>query len=123
MSNAINIRHLFRRPVYPLLVDVDGHLIAARSEGMLAQQLSCLDLTKSNYDVIDSTSEGWTLDVRQMAISPLTFKNRWTKLEVIRLYNERQNKKEDEEPYPTRSLSSKRFDRILSDIVELTARA
>ncbi len=120
MKPAFKIGYLFRRPVYPLLVDVDGHLVAAVSESLLAQRLPGLELREdASYDVIDSSGEAWAFNAEHKVLSPLTLKKKWTKLEVIRLYNERKNNKKGEQPYPERSLSSKRFDRILADIVQL----
>jgi GNAT superfamily N-acetyltransferase len=49
---------------------------------------------------------------------PLVLKKKWTKLELIRLYNSRRNNA-DENIYSEKSLSAKRFDKILSDITNL----
>lgn len=120
MKPAFKIGYLFRKPVYPLLVDIDGHLVAAVSERRLAQSLLRLELREdASYDVIDSSGEGWTFDVEHEVLSPLTLKRQWTKREVIQLYSGRKNNEEGEPPYPEKSLSSKRFDRIIADIVEL----
>ena len=121
MNQDTTIRHLFRKPKYPILVDVDGNLIAAKSSGSLTVRLSRLKLKKAGvYNAIDSSGEGWAFYSEHMVLTPLTMKKRWTKLEVIRLFNQRKNQTAGEKVYSEKSLSSKRFDRILADIVALT---
>ena len=115
------IRSFFRKPKYPILCNVDGHLIGAKSDKTLAKELSALELKKDEqYDVIDSTGEGWLLLAEHMVLSPVNFrKRRWTKLEIIRLFNNRANKSgPDEKPYSEKSLSAKKFDKIIRDLVE-----
>ncbi|MBL7189731.1 MAG: hypothetical protein ISS70_25665 [Phycisphaerae bacterium] len=115
------IRSFFRKPKYPILCEIEGHLIGAKSDKTLAKKLSLLELDDSKqYDVIDSTGEGWLLLIDHMVLSPVNFrKRRWTKLEIIRLFNNRANKSDpDEKPYSEKSLSAKKFDKIFRDIVE-----
>ena len=56
---------------------------------------------------------------QHMAISPLTAKKKWTKKEIITLYNNRENPSSGEKQYSEKSLSAKRFDKIFTDIVEM----
>jgi hypothetical protein len=72
------------------------------------------------YETIDASGEGFGLSVYEdcFALSPLVLKKKWTKLELIRLYNSRKNNA-DENNYSEKSLSAKRFDKILSDIASL----
>ena len=115
------IRHFFRKPKYPILCDMNGRLIGAKSDNTLAKELSLLESDDSKqYDVIDSTGKGWLLLTEHMVLSPVNFrKRRWTKLDVIRLFNNRTNKSDpDEKPYSEKSLSAKKFDRIFRDLVE-----
>jgi hypothetical protein len=59
-----------------------------------------------------------------MVISPLTFKKRWTKREIIKLFNERENVELGEgKKYSERSLSAKRLDKIIFDLVEMNEAA
>jgi len=67
--------------------------------------------------VVDSTSEGYGFYPRMMLISPLTTKKRWTKAEVIALYNDR--KKPDAPNYEPGSLSNRGFDRVVHEVVHL----
>jgi hypothetical protein len=68
--------------------------------------------------LIDATAEGWVVDIEHMIVSPLTFKKHWTKKEVIELFNKSKTARQAGVEYPATSLSSKRFDRILGEIVK-----
>jgi hypothetical protein len=92
----------------------------------LLKRLSDIDLpTKTNYPVIDSTGEGWGLYLfpSEAVLSPMAVKKRWSKREVIHLYNQRKNVSENESPYSEKSLSSKRIDRIIREIADLLSAA
>jgi hypothetical protein len=109
-------------PKYPLLCCIDEQVIGAMSERILVEKLSLMVLQEGkSYDVIDATGESWTFMSDVMVISPLTAKKRWTKLQLIRLVNRRANKSNPhEKPYSERSLSSKRFEKIFLDLVDMT---
>ena len=82
------IRYHFRSPVFPLICDVEGVLVGASSSEELEQELAGLDLpTAAQLPVIDASAEGWVLGTDHLVISPLTLKKRWTKKEVVTLYN------------------------------------
>jgi carboxylesterase type B len=49
-------------------------------------------------------------------VSPLTFKKRWTKSSVIRLFNESENARRIGLAYPETSLSGKSVSRIITDV-------
>ena len=120
MNKIPPIQYLFRKPKYPVIVDIDGNLVCGKSASTLARRLSkTLNLQEKTYNTIDSAGEGWAFYPRQWLLSPLTLKKRWTKLEIVKLYNERKNIKSEEKTYSEKSLSSKRLDSILSDIFEL----
>jgi len=95
--------------------------VGAKSEKTLAKKLSGLVLDKSKqYDVINSTGEGWLLMAEAMVLSPVNFlKRKWTKLEIVRLYNNRTHKPDpNEKPYSEKSLSTKRLEEIIRDLVD-----
>lgn len=127
MVYVTELAHLFRKPVYPVLIDVDGQLITAKSAMPLLRQLARRDLDPdARYAAIDSSGEGWelrVLDEEQAMLSPSFLKRRWTKLQVIRLYNSRRSQKPTDQPYSEKSLSSKKLSRVISDIIQLTAQA
>jgi hypothetical protein len=54
-----------------------------------------------------------------MVVSPLTFKKQWFKKEIITMFNSRINSSREDVLYSEKSLSSKRFERVFGDIVDL----
>jgi len=114
------IQFLFRRPKFPVICDAQGVLIGAGTHKQFSNQLSLIEVPPGEQiPLIDSTSEGWVLDVDHMIVSPITFKKSWTKKEVIEVFNRSKTARQAGLEYPTRSLSSKRFDRIIGEIVKL----
>lgn len=114
------LNYLFRKPKYPVICDVDGYVIAAISEKSFVKCLSEVNQdSEKTYNLLDSTAEGWAFVPKYMLVSPLTFKKQWTKKELISVFNSRKNLSSEVGQYSEKSLSSKRFERIFSDIVEL----
>ena len=119
MNNDKTLSFAFRKPVLPILVDVNGHVIVAESGRALLQKLVTLDPTPGNdFYAVDAAGEGWSVHMfeESIVVSPLVWKKTWTKLELIRLCNERRNRPLDEKPYPETSLGSKKLSRIISDL-------
>jgi hypothetical protein len=115
---------MFRRPSFPILIEIDGLVISARSKQGLEKKLSGIPLVPGRkYRAVDSTGEAWDLYVDDMMLSPLTLRKRATKKELIALVNGRTNKRPDELPYSEKSLSAKTFERVFEDLVNVTARA
>jgi hypothetical protein len=118
------IRFFFRRPKFPVICDVKGVLVGAETARKLYDQLNSIELSAGEQiPLIDATAEGWVVDIEHMIVSPLTFKKHWTKKEVIELFNKSKTAREAGLEYPLSSLSSKRFDRILGEIVSLILNA
>jgi len=106
--------------MFPVICEIDGFVFAANSSKSLEKWLQTIPLgDKKTYDMVDATAEGWSFMPEHMAVSPLTFKKNWTKKAVIALYNGRKNMPVPDRQYSEKSLSSKRFDQILREIVEL----
>jgi len=103
-----------------VICDAQGVLLGAETPKQLADQLASIELTAGEQiPFIDATAEGWVLDADHMIVSPLTFKKSWTKKEVIEVFNRSKTARQAGLEYPTTSLSSKRFDRIVREIVKL----
>jgi len=114
------VHYLFRKPVFPVICEIDGFVFAANSSKTLEKWLQTIPIgVKTTYDLVDSTAEGWSFMPEHMVVSPLTFKKNWTKKAVIALCNGRKNMPDPDRKYSEKSLSSKRFDQIFSEIVEL----
>lgn len=114
------IRFFFRSPKFPVICDVQGVLIGAKTPGKLSEEVGSIDLPQGEYlPFVDAAAEGWVLDTDHKIVSPLTFKKHWTKKEVIELFNKSRTARQGGLEYPVRSLYSKRFDQIVGEIVEL----
>jgi hypothetical protein len=99
-------------------------LIGAETPKQLSDQLRSIELTPGEQiPLIDSAAEGWVLDIDHMIVSPLTFEKSWTKKKVIEVFNRSKTARQAGLEYPARSLSSKRFDRIVGEIVKLILNA
>ena len=118
----MELTYLFRMPTFPVVLSIDGVFIAVRTPEELSIELGKVDLDQdTSYDFVDFTGEGWSLYVPKMVLSPLTFKKRWTKREIIKLFNERKNIQLGEgKKYSEKSLSAKRLDKIILDLVEIS---
>jgi len=120
MSEVQKINHFFRKPKYPVIINVDGILVCGKSAITLSRRLSEIKSMKSDsYHAIDSSVEGWAFIPEHWVISPMTLKKRWTKLEIINLFNERKNKNSEDPLYSEKSLSSKRLEKVFKDIFDL----
>ncbi len=116
----MDIKFLFKEPKFPIIINLDGSLIAATKVNLVTQLNNFELKLDACYEVIDASGEGFGLFIYEScsALSPLVLKKKWTKLELIRLYNNRKNKA-DENTYSEKSLSAKRFNKILTDITNL----
>ena len=115
----MGVRYWPRKPRFPIIVDTERGLIGALSAAECSRRIARLGPFESDdaTPVVDSTSEGFGFYPRIMVISPLTTKKRWTKAEVIALYNDR--KKPNALAYHPGSLSNRGFDRIVHEVVQL----
>ena len=112
---------MFRKPKFPLIGNFEGHFISAQNTRELTRKLSKISLEDKTYNFLDSTGEGWAIYTEHMVISPIATKKRWTKKEIIALFNERKNLElADGEMYSEKSLSSKRVHKIIYDLVEMS---
>jgi hypothetical protein len=111
---------MFRKPVYPVILDVNGLIIGAKTLKQLEDDISEIHLPAGEHlPLIDSSGEGWSLAVDHMVISPLTFKKKWTKKEIITLFNNSEMAKKTSKEYSFKSISAKRFDRIVLELVDM----
>jgi len=109
-------------PTFPVALSTNGVFIGAKTPEELSIEVEKLHLDQdTSYDLVDVTGEGWSLYALKMVISPLTFKKRWTKREIIKLFNERINiELREGRKYSEKSLSAKRLDKIIRDLVEIS---
>lgn len=116
------IQYAFRRPRFPIICAVGGELVSAWSAVDFQRQIERFEIQSGEVlDVVDATGEGWSFHSDLMIVSPLTFKKRWTKSAVIRLFNESENARRIGVAYPEISLSGKSVSRIITDVAALAA--
>jgi hypothetical protein len=114
------IKYFFRPPNFPVICAVQGVLIGAETPEQYMEQVGAMNLPPGELlPFVDATGEGWIFDTDHMIISPITSKKRWTKKEVIDMFNKSCTSKQIGKEYSSRSLSSKRFNRIMAEIVAL----
>ena len=114
------VKYFFRYPNFPIICNFDNFIVvASNSDEFELLLLENKFIEDKIYNIIDSNAEGWAFHADLKVISPLTIKKKWTKKELIQLFNNRSNKKLNSLQYPEKSLSAKRFDKILSEIVSI----
>ena len=119
----MKLQYLFRKPIFPMVSNIEGYFVGAKTLKELSIRLTKIQLDRNkSYDMVDFTGEGWSLYLPKMVISPLTLKKRWTKREIIKLFNERKNIELAEgKKYSEKSLSAKRLDKIIFDLVDISS--
>ncbi len=112
--------YFFRKPKYPVIVDIDGNVIAGLSELDLINEIEKIEaFKKDNYDIVDFTGEVWIFIPKQSFMSPLSFKKNRTKKDLINLINNRNNKPANERLYSDRSISAKRYEIIFKELIKI----
>jgi len=74
---------------------------------------------KEYIQVIDFTGEEFWYEPEQSVLSPGFLFKKWTKKQLIEMFNGSSNAKSSMQEYSMKSLSSKRLERIVGDICEL----
>lgn len=119
--DQIEFNIIMRKPKYPVIVLSADRLYSAFNIKQLAK--NCISSTpiegKSIIQVIDSTGEEFWYSPEQYVLSPGFAFKKWTKMQLIDMFNSSSNAKSQAQEYSTKSLSSKRLEKIVSDICEL----
>jgi hypothetical protein len=120
-KQEIQFKILFRSPKFPVIVISQDKLLASHDIDTLAiALLSVPPPSEKDYvKVIDFTGEEFWFYPEKIYLAPGFFQKKWTKKRVIELYNNSPNAKESNSKYPLKSLSSKKFSRIIGEICEL----
>ncbi len=109
---------LFRRPIFPVVGFADDRLFSAPDLKTLASILVRFDPSSGEEVVrlVDSTGEEFWYSREQHVLSPGFMGKRWTKQQIIDLYNSHigSNRR-----YSVRSLSNKRLLEIVAEISDL----
>ena len=117
----IKFNIILRKPKYPVIVISAERLYSAFDIKQLAK--CCITSTpcegKSIVQVIDSTGEEFWYSPEQYVLSPGFSFKKWTKKQLIEMFNSSSNAKNQVQEYSTKSLSAKRLEKIIEDICEL----
>ena len=118
------LTYVFRRPRFPIICNIDGELVAGSTAQQFEQRIGKVTLPSGRaFKIIDANGEGWVLHTELNAISPLTLDKQWTKSRVIEMFNASLNAQRASFQYPRGSLSNRRLDAVVCDVVELVTQA
>ncbi len=119
--DQIKFNIIMRKPKYPVIVISTERLYSSFDIKQLAK--SCISSTpidgKNIVQVIDSTGEEFWYSPEQYVLSPGFSFKKWTKKQLIEMFNSSSNAKNQVQEYSTKSLSAKRLEKIIEDICEL----
>ena len=112
---------LFRSPKYPVIIISQDRLLTGYDIDTLSIVLLSVSppYEKDYVKVIDFTGEEFWFYPDKIYLTPGFFPKKWTKKKVIELYNNSPNAKKSNSNYLLKSLSSKKFSRIIGEICEL----
>ena len=119
-EGGLELKVIFRSPKYPVIIISRDRLFTGGNHKSIAKALSLaspLD-DKKVIQMIDSTGEEFCFHLDLEVLSPGFRFSRWTKKEIIALYNSYQSKHSDQ-TYPLKSLSNKRLANIVTEICHL----
>ncbi len=113
------IRFWPRKPRFPIIIDTGVELVGAKTGVECSKLFARVGVSNNDVStsVIDASAEGFGFYPQLMVISALTIKKRWTKSEIINLYNSRRKAWAPE--YRANSLGNKPVGRIVAEIVDL----
>ncbi len=113
------IEYLFRLPIFPIICDIDGLLVSGKEDVMFQLRMEQINLKPDrNYEVVDATGANWVFNTNESYIIP-TMSRKKSKMAIVTSYNSSVNCKTIGVKYSKKSLSSKRFEKIYLDIIEL----
>ena len=109
---------LFRKPKFPVVGYADRELFSALELSRLASILVRFELSsgKDIVQMVDATGEEFWYTRKQLVLSPGFTNKRWSKRQVIDLYNSHIG---SDRRYSVRSLSNKRLLEIVAEISDL----
>ena len=121
VREQIKFNVLFRKPEYPLIVISQDKLTAAFNITELAESCIASKLPEDETVIkaIDSSAEEFWYLPDNFTIAPGFAFKKWTKKQIVELYNSSSNAEKSDEKYPLKSLSNKKLSRIIGDICNL----
>ena len=119
--SEINFNIFMRKPKYPVIIISKEKLYSAFNIEQLAKNcVSSLPVDdRSIVQVIDSSGEEFWYSPEQYVLSLGFAFKKWTKKQLIEMFNNSSNANISNHEYSTKSLSGKRLEKIINDICEL----
>ena len=120
-KEQISFKVLLRSPEYPAIVISEDGLSSAYN----IKQLGTLCVLSETLDeddkikVVDSSGCEFIYFQEHKAIIPSILNKKWTKKQIIELFNNSTNANENKIKYPLKSLSNKKLSQIIDEICEL----
>jgi hypothetical protein len=117
-DDNVHFRILFRSPQYPVIVIEKDDIWPAHN----IQELGAVCYNsepfenEENIKVIDSSGEEFWYSPDQIVLMPGFFQKKWTKKQLIELFDNSETAKENKIRYTKKSLSNIRVATIVSDI-------
>ena len=109
---------IFRLPRFPVILDTGEALIHANSRSQLASKVAKIAFVDNGKkDIIDAKADGFCLYPEKMFVAPAITSRRWTKLQIIELYNAKRQAGAPE--IRTTSLGSRSLESIVGEAVKL----
>ena len=120
-KEQINFRILLRSPKYPVIVVTEEGLYSAYNIKQLAALCVLSEPIDDDFEitVIDSSGDDFKYFQEHTALMPGFLNKKWTKKQIIELYNKSLYAGEKGTEYSLKSISNKRVSRIVGDICEL----
>ena len=120
-QEPIEFKVLFRNPKYPVIVISEDKLTLATNIKELAESCITTKIPESEtvIQAIDSSAEEFWYSPNNFVIAPGFSFKKWTKKQIVELYNNSSNAKKSDQKYPLKSLSNKKLSRIIGDVCEL----
>jgi hypothetical protein len=105
-------------PKFPVLLDTGERLFSAMSKAQLEAKVSQLAFSgKEKRDIIDLNAEGFAFYPESEVVAPVFRIRRWTKGEIIDLYNGRRQSGQPE--LGKASLGNRSLERVIKEVVQL----
>ena len=120
-NEKVTFRILLRSPKYPVIVIAEDDIYSAFGIKELGAICYISEPTDddSYIRIIDNSGEEFLYMPEQVALVPGIARKKWTKNEIIELFNHSETAKEKNFHYPPKSLSNKRLSAIVTDICKL----
>ncbi len=115
----MRVLFIFNKPKFPLICNIDNNVFVV-TERNIIEKFKNLNLEEDKlYEIFDCAGYPKNLNfIKGDIVISFAFRKKLKKIEIITLYNNRKNNQNDL-PYSEKTLSSKRRDKILSDIINL----